>query len=87
MSGRPWLGLGFGERLLKKNSGRPWLGLGFGVVGHGWVCCGQPFDFFFSLNKLVTIVVKERQQGKYIFVEVDLSLIFLGLCSSCSRFV
>ena len=70
MSGRPWLGLGFGKRLLKKNR-----------------CERLAIDFFFSLNKLVTIVVKERQQGKYIFVEVDLSLIFLGLCSSCSRFV
>ena len=70
MNGRPWLGLGFGERLLKKN-----------------MCKWSAIDFFFSLNKLVTIVVKERQQGKYIFVEVDLSLIFLGLCSSCSRFV
>ena len=70
MSGRPWLGLGFGERLLKKNK-----------------CEWSAIDFSFSLNKLVTIVVKERQQGKYIFVEVDLSLIFLGLCSSSSRFV
>ena len=70
MSGRPWLGLGFGERLLKKKR-----------------CEWSAIDFFFSLNKLVTIVVKERQQGKYIFVEVDLSLIFLGLCYSCSRFL
>ena len=72
MSGRPWLGLGFGERFLKKNKCE-WSAI--------------DFFFFFCLNKLVTIVVKERQQGKYIFVKVDLSLIFLGLCSSCSRFV
>ena len=45
------------------------------------------FFFFFFLIKLVTIVLKERQQGNYLFVEVDLSLIFLGLHSSCSRFV
>ena len=73
MNGRAWLGLGFGERLLKKNKCE-WSAIDF-------------FFFFFLLNKLVTIVVKERQQGKYIFVEVDLSLIFLGLCSSCSRFL
>ena len=55
-------GFGFGV------VGHGWLGLGFGVVGHGWVCCGRPFDFFFSLNKLVNIVVKERQLGKYIYL-------------------
>ena len=37
--------------------------------------------FFFFFIKLVTIVLKERQQGNYLFVEVDLSLIFLGLHS------
>ena len=48
---------------------------------------GQPLIFFFFLEQIFNHCVKERQQGKYIIVEVDLSLIFLGLCSSCSRFV
>ena len=69
-------------------NGRAWLALGFGErLLKKNRCEWSAIDFFFCLNKLVTIVVKERQQGKYIFVEVDFSLIFLGLCSSCSRFV
>ena len=50
MNGWPWLGLGFGERLLKKNRCE-WSAIDF---------------FFFSLKKLVTIVMKERTRQIYI---------------------